>query len=111
MKLNIGKAALERKNDRALAGLEHEIAHRGAIQSRLRLAVNSDHLLARRMRHSGEHARLGDGVAALDATDSAYRDVFLAKSVQQHAARLVIANYTYGQHSHAQVGQVVDGIP
>jgi hypothetical protein len=80
------------------------------IERGIRLAINANHLLARRMGLSREDARLGDGGATFKFQDTAGGNMFLAEGFQQQPSGFVITNHAHWKYVHAEVGEIVDGI-
>ena len=81
-----------------------------AIGPRIRFAVDAHYLLTPGVRHSRENSGFGDSGKVLVFKDAGDRNAFVAKTAEQQASGLVVANNADRKNVHAEIGKVVDRI-
>ena len=106
--------ANERKHAQELDDLEaaaramQRLKDQGKLSVELReqvyrcIEARQNDLLARRMRLTGENARLGNGGIALVLEDATQGNAPLAKGFEQQAARFIVSDKADWQHIHSK---------
>ena len=83
---------------------------RGVRSAGIGLAINAYNLLARRVGHACENARLGHGRVTLVLENSAHGDVFMPESFDEQPARLVVSYDADREHVHIEVREIIDRV-
>src|SRR5215472_6859906 len=73
----------------------------------LRLAVDADDLLTRRMRHARKNTSLGDGRIALILQHTAHGNALMTEILQQQATGFIVTDKANGKYIDAEIGQIV----